>query len=68
MSGETRERAVALLSEHQQRTAACLCGEAPDTSISVDTRRRAAWMAAHQIDVLAAAGIEPFAVDRVVTS
>lgn len=77
MSGETRERAVALLADHQavmevsgyadpsaSPIAVCMkCGGEPADVPDADR-----WIAEHQIDVLAAAGIEPFAVDRVVTS
>jgi hypothetical protein len=75
VSGETRERAIALLAAHQavmevsgyadpsaSPVAACMkCGGEPADVPDADR-----WIAAHQIDMLAAAGIEPFAVDRVV--
>ena len=67
MSPERRAEVVELLAQHQHEYRGCSCGKKwPLTLLLVSAQDL--WLAEHQVDVLAEAGIEPFKVDAVVPS
>ena len=65
MSPERRAEAALVLSGHQWEHQGCKCGEPCTASFVVE---QDAWIAMHQVDMLAKAGLEIFKIDAVVPS